>query len=172
MTDQNSDRATSEALDEASFQIADLEDEIRADRLLGELLRDFLQYRITRHDDDAEDAGRLARGADYFLREFIIGDRRENIYRIPAERIRQFAGNWYIVRNLEPNPVELGDILDGVAAFYAWLESDNRCSSQLSGSIARACGDRDFYRERIDSFWDIEGDGYSRWAAACPLPTD
>ncbi|MCK7482142.1 MAG: hypothetical protein M0C28_37060 [Candidatus Moduliflexus flocculans] len=36
----------------------------------------------------------------YFLREFVIAECDDNLFRLPAERVRQFAGHWYIVRTL------------------------------------------------------------------------
>jgi len=172
MTDSKPAEGQGELFDPARFQIANLDDEMRADRLLGDLLRHFFTDAVERCALQPEDAGRNARGADYFLREFIIGDRRENIYKVAAERVRQFAGNWYIVRNLEPNLAELGDILDGVAAFYSYLGNFKLIPVETVEAIVAACGELDFYGQRIEGFWQIEGDGYQAWNAACPLPID
>lgn len=159
------------SLPEASqFDIASLEDEIRADQLCVELLKQFCTYLSEQEDEDPLTAGALARGADHFLREFIIGDRRENLFRLSPERVRQFAGNWYIVKTLEPNMAELGDILDGVAAFYDWLAKLGLYDSGQAEKITWHCRQLDFYQQRIDQFWDIKDDGYSSWNRACPLP--
>ncbi|GAB4173517.1 MAG: hypothetical protein Tsb0017_11120 [Geothermobacteraceae bacterium] len=156
--------------DPSQFDIACLEDEIRADQLTGELLKLFCSSLIDQNDEDPLTAGSLARGADHFLREFIIGDRRENLLKIAPERVRQFAGNWYIVKTLEPNMAELGDILEGVEAFYGWLARNRLFDRKQAEAIAHHCGQLDFYRERIEQFWAIEGDGYLAWNQACPLP--
>jgi len=169
MTMTETGSPTAEGFKEAAFNILNLEDEIRADQLLADLLRHFFQYQVEKIGEEPETAGLQARGADYFLREYIIGDCRENIYLTSPERIRQFAGNWYIVRNLEPNMAELGDILEGVAAFYVFVQSCGRISQAACDSIKRTCSDLDYYQQRIDSFWAIDGDGYLAWNKACPL---
>ncbi len=153
----------------AAFEIDSLEDEIRTDRLVGELLRRFCRELIEHQGEDPATAGGMARGADLFLRDFIIGDRRENIFRITPQRVRQFAGNWYIIKTLEPNMAELGDILEGVAAFYAWLQEHGRYPADQSEQILRHCTDLDYYRQRIDRFWQLEDDGYQSWNRACPI---
>jgi hypothetical protein len=153
----------------ASFDIASLEDEIRADQLIGDLLRQFFADQVEGLQQEPEVAGRLTRGADYFLREFLISDRRENIFHIRPERVRQFAGNWYIIRNLEPNMADLGDILEGVAAFYIWLDKARNVTTERATEINRHCQDFEYYQQRIESFWAIEGDGFSAWNMDCPL---
>ncbi len=152
------------------FNITCLEDEIRADQLCTELLKPFHAYLMEQQDEDPLSAGTLARGADHFLREFVIGDRRENPFHLQPERVRQFAGNWYIIKTLEPNIAELGDILEGVAAFYRWLADQNLYDTAQAEKVTWHCQQLDFYQQRIDQFWEIEGDGYSNWNSACPLP--
>ncbi len=103
-----------------NFDIDDLQDEIRVDELCGRLLRFFYLDLMEREAMSSAEAGALAHGADYFLREFIIPDRRENIFELRPGRVRQFAGTWYIIRNMEPNMAELTGILNGVEAFYRY----------------------------------------------------
>lgn len=152
-----------------AFNITSLDDEIRADQLIGKLLRLFFRDQTERLGQEQEVAGRLARGADYFLREFVIADRRDNVFLIQPERVRQFAGNWYIVRNLEPNMAELGDVLEGVAAFYAWLSETKRIASESAKEIEQHCQDLNYYQHRIESFWAIEDNGFIAWNQACPF---
>ena len=103
------------------------------------------------------------------MREFVIAECGDNLLRLPAGRIRQFAGHWYIVRNLEPNIEELGTILNGIAACYRILDGHGLIVPDMSAAIASECGDLGWYRQRIESFWAIEDDGYTAWRAACPL---
>lgn len=172
MTDSKNSATPLDDFDRAAFTIASLDDEIRADHLLQGLVRRFFDDQVAGQKELAEEAGRNARGVDYFFREFIIGERRENIFDTTAQRVRQFAGNWYIIRNLEPNLAELGDILDGVAAFFHYLQTQNLVSAQVSTEITTACADLDYYRQRIEDFWAIEGDGYQVWAEKCPLSSN
>ena len=151
------------------FDVGDLADEVRIDQLCHDLLQIFCRDLIERRGVAPEEASSAAYGASYFLCEFVIPDRRVNIFAVTDAQVRQFAGNWYIVRNLEPNLAELGGMLAGIFAFYAFCARIGRVPAQEAEAIARACGELDFYRQRIESFWAIEGDGYAAWEAACSL---
>lgn len=151
------------------FNITNLEDEIRADRSCVQFLQLFCCDLIEGEGLSPQEAGSLANGADYFLREFLIAERRENIFAIAPDRIRQFAGNWYIIKNLEPNVAELSAILQGTQAFYRFCQKIGRVTPEVEEWVGRECSDLEYYRERIESFWVIEGDGYQRWAAQCSL---
>ncbi len=151
------------------FDFCDLEEEIRVDRLCSQFLRQFYLNLVEEQELEPEVAARLAYGADYFLREFIIGDRQENILRIPPRRVNQFAGNWYIIKNMEPNMEELAVHLEGIRRFYAYCAALGKVSADLAGDIAHECDRTAFYRQRIESFWAIEGGGYFAWERACTL---
>lgn len=152
-----------------NFDIRDLQDEIRADQLCRRLLEIFYLDLVEERGLPPEEASALAYGADYFLREFLIPDRQENIFALRAGRVRQFAGNWYIVRNLEPNMTELERILRGVDAFYDYCLRVGKISAEQAGAIRRECGELSYYGGRIESFWAIEKDGYFTWDAECTL---
>ena len=163
------DLPLTEAFPITAFSITTLEDEIRSDHLCHELLRRFAAELAAGGGFEPAVAGRLAHGADYFLREFIIGDRPENILELQPQRFRQFAGNWYIVRNLEPNLKELLAILEGVTVFYHYLAEQGLVPATLASAVHTQAADVEFFRERIDSFWAIDNDGYSRWNRTCPV---
>jgi hypothetical protein len=40
----------------------------------------------------------------------------------------------------------------------------------LAAAVGLACTDLPWYRQRIETFWAIEGAGYDAWRAACLLP--
>ncbi|MBN2427058.1 MAG: hypothetical protein JXK94_01840 [Deltaproteobacteria bacterium] len=151
------------------FDIRTLEDEIAVDQLCSRFLQSFFHHLVETEKTSPAEAARLARGADHFLREFIIPEKRENIFVISCERVRQFAGNWYIVRTLEPNPKELCDILDGIKTFYRFCSQSGKTDFTRYEAIVHHCNQLDYYRKRIDSFWAIEDDGYFSWNAECPL---
>jgi hypothetical protein len=150
------------------FDVANWQDEARVDRLCVELLKKFHRSLLDEQQTEPLEAGNLARGADYFLREFIIGDRQENIFDITPKRVRQFAGNWYIIKNMEPNMEELTDLLFGIDAFYSWCTDIGHYDDELQKQIQSYCQDLDLYRERIEKFWDIT-DNYSEWDSAISL---
>jgi len=152
------------------FNIHSFDDEIRVDELCARLLLAVRDRLLTEGAGDPLTVGELCQGADYFLREFVIAECTDNLLELPPERVRQFAGHWYIVRTLEPNTQELARILAGVAACYRILAALNLVDSARAEAIAEACTDLPAYNKRIDEFWAIEGDGFDRWRAACPLP--
>lgn len=153
----------------ANYSISSLEDEIRADRHCSALLKQFHQYLLQELQIDPLEAGSLAAGVDYFLREFIIGSRRENILEIPALRVRQFGGNWYIIRNLEPNMDELTDMMLGTDAFYRYCAAQKLVAETTAVEISEECVRLDDFDRRIEEFHNISGDGFKKWDQACPL---
>jgi len=152
-----------------AFNIVSLHDEIQVDKRCVNLLRHFNQYLTCHKALSPEQAGELCRGADYFLRDFMIADRRDNLFCISAERVRQFAGHWYIIRTPEPNLTELKKILKGTALFYRFLTEQNLIDQQVAQDIAQQCDATDYYQHRINDFWTIEGHGFDAWRQACPL---
>ncbi len=150
------------------FDIVDWQDESRVDQLCQETLQLFHRSLLDEQQCEPLEAGSLARGADYFLREFVIGDRQDNIFEIKPVRIHQFAGNWYIIKNMEPNMEELTNLLFGIDAFYSWASNSGLYNSQEQKEIRDLCRALDNYRERIESFWDIT-DNYTEWDSEIPL---
>ncbi len=156
-------------IDEQNYNISSLESEIRADRYSALLLKHFHRWLLDEQHYEALEAGRLAAGADYFLREFLVGARRQNIFSATAEQLRQFGGNWYIINNLEPNIAELEPMLLGAARFYAYTIEQNLTHSETATAFCTAAEQLDFYRQRIETFNQLVDDGYSAWDQACPL---
>lgn len=156
-------------LQQNQFTVTDLDSEIAVDGRCSELLKQFHQQLLQEGIDPLE-GGQLANGADYFLRDFIIADRYMNLFTIDPCCVRQFAGHWYIIKNLEPNIKELATILQGVAVFYAYLYQNGHVSQILSEQIQTETADLELYNGRIDQFWQITDDGYAAWCQACPLP--
>ncbi|MCA1797603.1 MAG: hypothetical protein LC645_08730 [Geobacteraceae bacterium] len=146
-----------------------LDEELQADRECTRILRDFHTHLIEQNTDPIE-AGSLAQGADYFLRDFIISACRCSIFTPHRDCVKQFAGHWYIVNNLEPSVEELQPVLQGVAAFYAFLSRRHEVDAQLAAQIQQDCADIEWFKHRLDAFWAIKGDGYFQWRADCPLP--
>lgn len=156
-------------VDPADFDIRTFDDEIRVDEQCNRLLLAVRDQLLTEPGCTPLKAGELCQGADYFLREFIIAECADNLFDLPPERVRQFAGHWYIVRNLEPNIEELTRILTGVAACYRVLAEHHLVDQERAEAISILCDNLPWYRQRIDDFWAIEGDGYASWQDACPL---
>ncbi|HET6421215.1 MAG TPA: hypothetical protein VFG19_13730 [Geobacteraceae bacterium] len=152
----------------SDFDVHSLEDEIRVDALCGDLLREFYQYLLDKHIPAGE-AATLASGADYFTRDFVIARKRKNILAIMPGTVRQFAGNWYITSNLEPNIGELSGHLAGVKSFYGFLHQRGTIDGGILTEVEKECAEIDYYRDRIESFWEIRDDGYIAWERECTL---
>jgi len=150
------------------FTLRTPEDDLRVDNLCSDLLRRWFD-RLLENGLPPEQASSLARSADYFLRDFVIDFRRGNIFDERPGFVRQFAATWYIVRTLEPNREELESHLEGVREFYRYAAGAGLVSQELLDAVERECVDLDYYARRIDSFWEITGDGYTAWERECPL---
>lgn len=158
-----------QGLNKTDYDIKDLDDEIRVDKLSVDLLRHLYQNLTQQSGVSPEQASEFCHGADYFLREFIVADRHKNLFAVEASHIRQFAGHWYIIRSPEPNLTELKNILSGTAEFYRFLSRQGMIPETVSNEIASQCQELEYYQKRIDDFWTITDDGYTTWRQACPL---
>ena len=143
--------------------------ELKADKQCTDVLREFHNH-LLEHGHEPLEAGELARGADYFLRDFVISACNRSIFTPQMDCVKQFAGHWYIVNNLEPSIEELQPILQGIAAFYEFLQVSDRIAVNIAQNIQRDCTLIDLFSRRLEEFWAIENDGYLKWRAECPLP--
>ena len=152
------------------YVIENLEDEIRADRNCKELLQLFHSDLLNNKRVEPLEAGSMASGADYYLRDFMIDNRRTNIFEITPELVLSFAGNWYIISTIEPNMAELESILNGVSHFYRFCAEQELVNPGIAEEVSLTCTRIDYYQQRIDTFNDIAGDGFIAWNSTCPLP--
>jgi hypothetical protein len=155
-------------IDKDDFRVGTLEDELRVDGLCRKLLMRFY-FQLMEDGATPDRATFLAGGADYFIRDFVVGIRQRNIFDERPGIVHQFAGNWYIVTTMEPDLVQLSGHLEGVRAFYRFLRSRQLVSEEFLREIELECADTDFYARRISSFWEITGDGYGAWERECTL---
>jgi hypothetical protein len=63
----------------------------------------------------------------------------------------------------------LKSILSGTAEFYLFIARHELITEAAADEIAVQCRELNYYQQRIDDFWAIEGDGYDAWRQACPL---
>lgn len=150
------------------FDINTLDDEIRADSLCQEILKDFYLDLVGKGMEE-EEASDFAKSADYFLRDFVISAKQANIFQERAGLVRQFAGNWYIVNTIDPDVEVLAAHLNGIHAFYRFLHDRKLISPIFLKLVEKECTDTAFYADRIESFWDLKGDGYFAWEKKCTL---
>jgi len=153
------------------FTIVTVDDEIRADGLCRSLLRRFYDS-LLEGGMAPQDATLVANGADYYVRDFLVGYKNRSLFDERPGIVRQFAGNWYIVNTIEPDLEELAGLLHGVCAFYRYLHDRGLIGGDFFAAMERECGDGAFYEGRIKSFWEIESDGYIAWERECSLKQD
>jgi hypothetical protein len=158
-------------LTKSDFDLTTLEDELRVDGLCRELLMAFY-FEKTAAGMSEHDATLLANSADYFVRDYLIGARQLNLLEIEGKEVRRFAGNWYIINTLDPAIDELEGHLKGVCEFFRYLAEKDAISYETFAGIESNCATLAFYCNRIESFWDIQGDGYYAWEAGCSLKND
>ena len=152
-----------------NYSIETLDDEIRVDQICKVLLKEYHQYILKNKAIPPLEAGSMASGADYYLRDFMVDNRRTNIFKISPELIYSFAGNWYIVNTLEPNMVELESILIGIDNFYSFCAEKKMINPAMAEKVSQACSRHDYYQQRIESFNDLSGDGFVAWNSTCPI---
>ncbi len=152
-----------------NYTVESLEDELRVTQLCKQLLREFHQYLLQDLQLDPLEAGSQAAGADYFLLDFLLDSQRTNIFAGSELYLKKFAANWYIISNLEPNIEELQMMLKGTANLFRYCAALNLVEKNVAEQIAAASQDIAYYRQRIESFLDITGDGYFAWNQECPL---
>lgn len=158
-------------VDKRDYVPTTLEDELRVDKLCSDLLHRF--YCETMESGlTPEDATALAGAADYFIRDFVVSIKGRSIFDERPGIVSQFAGNWYIVNTMEPLEAELEGYLAGVRAFYRFLHGHQLISLKFLQAIEAECSQLQYYAGRIESFWDIKGDGYQAWEKECTLKDD
>ena len=155
-------------VDKKEYVPVTLEDELRVDKLCSDLLHRFycesMQAGLS-----PEAATKLASAADYFVRDFVVSIKNRSIFDERPGLVRQFAGNWYIANTMEPVASEIEDYLAGIREFYRFLHGHQLISLKFLQAIESECSQIDYYASRIESFWDITGDGYLAWEKECSL---
>ena len=155
-------------VDKRDYVPTTLDDEIKVDKLCSELLHRF--YCESQEAGlSPEQATALAGAADYFIRDFVVSIKSRSIFEERPGIVRQFAGNWYIANTLEPMASEIEGYLAGIREFYRFLYGHQLISLKFLQAIEAECAELEYYASRIDSFWDISGDGYEAWEKECSL---
>jgi hypothetical protein len=171
MTDnkvKNESRESELTVDKAAFTLHKQEDYLHVDNLCKGLLLIFYEQ-LQQEGLSPDEATALASSADYFVRDFVVDFKAFNLFNEIPGIVRQFAGNWYILNTLEPDIRQLDSHLRGISAFYRFLHDHRLISKGYLEQINSECGDLNYYESRIESFWEIKGEGYLAWEAECSL---
>lgn len=148
------------------FDFTTLEDELRVDQHCRLLLKEFYDWLLAR-GDSPERASALTYCVDYYLRDYLMDALRCNVLRCKPGLVRCFGGTWHITRTIDPEIALLEQHLDGILAYYAYLLESGLITMQEMAMVEAECFDRDWYRNRIDTFLNLQGDDYDSWEKGC-----
>ena len=150
------------------FDFTTLEDELRVDELCQSLLKQFYQH-LQLGGRPPQYASDLAYAVDFYLRDYVLDFARQNVMRPQPGIIRRFAANWFITHTLDPEAVMLERHLEGIKEFYRYLHGLHFISREELTWLEVEAAQIEFYRQRIENFLAIYGDGYVAWEAECPV---
>lgn len=163
------DTTTAEtAFEHDDFDFTSLEDELRVDGLCQTLLKQFYQH-LQLHGRTPHQASDLAYAVDFYVRDYLLDFARQNVVRPQPGVIRKYAANWFITHTLDPEFSTLERHLEGIREFYRYLNSRHFISGEELAWLEEEAAREEYYRQRIESFLEIYGDGYVAWEAECPL---
>ena len=150
------------------FDFTTLEDELRVDQLCQSLLKHFYQH-LQLNGRTPQQASELAYAVDFYLRDYVLDFARQNVMRPQPGVIRRFAANWFITHTLDPEAAMLERHLEGIKEFYRYLHGLHFISREELTWLEKEAAQTDYYRQRIENFLAIYGEGYTAWNAECPL---
>ena len=150
------------------FDFVTIDEELKVDGLCQNLLQQFYEH-LQEAGLTPEQASDLAYCADYYVRDFVIDFKRQNLLKPEPGLVLQFAGNWYITRTLEPELGTLTKHLEAISGFYSFPNELGLISGTQLEAVVADAAKTDFYSGRINSFLEIKGDGFVSWEQACPL---
>jgi hypothetical protein len=149
------------------FELATIEDEIRVDERCQSLLKRFYLH-LQEGGYGIQQASDLAFCADYYLRDYLLDFARQNVVRPQPGVVKRFAASWFITHTLDPEMVVLERHLEAIRRFYRFLHAQHLISTEELALIEGEAGQEEYFRQRIESFLAITGDGYVAWEAECP----
>ncbi len=151
----------------ADFQFDTIDEELLVDERCQQILKQFYLY-LQQQGMTAEQASELAFSADLYLRDYLIDFGRQNVVRPLPGIVTTFAGSWYITHTLDPEFAALERHLTALSELYRYMHRRHLISADELSFLLAEAGRHDFYRQRIESFLTISGDGFPAWDAECP----
>lgn len=153
--------------DPAEFSLAGPDDFLRLDGCCAELLRDFFTW--LQGDEGGglplDAANAAAHAADRYLRDFVVDIQETGPTDADPTLPRRYLANWYIIHTLAPTHGEMDRIRDALTHLYRFL-AVRRLVSQTAAEAAAAClAEASYFRERLESFWDLTPEAISAWRA-------
>jgi hypothetical protein len=149
------------------FEFDTIDEELLVDGRCQQILKQFYLF-LQQQGMPAEQASELAFGADLYLRDYLIDFGRQNIARPQPGIVTKFAGSWYITHTLDPEFASLERHLTALSELYRFMHRQHLISADELSFLLKEAGQIEFYRQRIDSFLNLTGDGFVAWDAKCP----
>ena len=151
--------------DPAEFALAGPDDFLRLDTRCQDLLRDFFAWLQEAEGGSLgpEEASPLAYAADRYLRDFVVDIQETGPADGDPTLPRQYLGNWYIIHTLVPTHEEMDRIREALTQLYRFLEERYLIPAETTTAVTAALTDAAFFRDRLESFWDLEPDEISGW---------
>lgn len=149
------------------FEFDTIGEELLVDERCQQILKQFYLF-LQQQGMVAEQASELAFSADLYLRDYLIDFGRQNIVRPQPGIVTTFAGSWFITHTLDPDIIMLERHLTALSELYKYMHRQHLISAEELSFLLEEAGQLDFYRQRIDSFLNLSGDGFVAWDAGCP----
>jgi hypothetical protein len=149
------------------FEFDTIDEELQVDGRCQQILKQFYLF-LQQQGMPAERASEYAFSADLYLRDYLIDFGRQNIVRPQPGIVTTFAGSWFITHTLDPDSAMLERHLTAITELYRYMHRQHLISADELDFLLNEAGDLPFYRDRIDSFLNLTGDGFVVWDAGCP----
>jgi len=149
------------------FEFETIDEELLVDGRCQQILKQFYLF-LQQRGMSAEQASELAFSADLYLRDYLIDFGRQNIVRPQPGILSKFAASWFITHTLDPEMDLLGRHLTAIAELYRFMQRQHLISAAELAFLLHEGGELEYYRQRIDSFLNLTGDGFAAWDAECP----
>ena len=148
------------------FEFDTIDEELLVDERCQQILKQFYLF-LQQQGLAAEQASELAFSADLYLRDYLIDFGRQNIVRPKPEIVTTFAGSWFITHTLDPDVILLERHLTAISELYRYMHRQHLISAEELSFLLKEAGQLEFYRQRINSFMNLTGDGFVDWDAGC-----
>jgi hypothetical protein len=149
------------------FEFDTIDEELLVDGRCQQILKQFYLF-LQQQGMSAEEASELAFSSDLYLRDYLIDFGRQNIVRPQPGIVTKFAGSWFITHTLDLEFITLVRHLKALSELYRYLHRQHLISAEELSFLLKEAGQLEFYRQRIDSFLNLTGEGFVAWDAECP----
>jgi hypothetical protein len=149
------------------FEFDTIDEELVVDERCQQILKQFYLH-LQQQGMTPEHASELAFSADLYVRDYLVDFGRQNVVRPQPGIVTTFAGSWFITHTLDPEFELLERHLLAIVKLYRYLHKQHLVSADELAFLEGEAGSHDFYRQRIESFLNISGDGFVAWDAECP----